>query len=166
MKKIIILIILVVAGYFIYQQTNSFPKIQVPEGWYKHNLNSSVGFLLTKSKELPEIGATELFTYGEQIGFNSFKIKQTPEEWAEQTMLDEDPLFISKTWSSINNYKMLTVKQITQADDMLTQYIFKDNTVYSLYLYPLEKCTIDKCSENEEGLGVLNAIIQDFVYKI
>lgn len=113
-------------------------NISVPEGWHLHRLSNSY-FLLTRQEKLPEIGGTELYAYGEQIGISVIPIDTTPEEWVAQKMhIDLDDVLVKKaTWGMADGYKLLRVEHETPADPQLSEYLFTENVIYIFSLYPI-----------------------------
>jgi len=141
----------------------SIAKLPLPDGWYPHKRgNNSVIF--TQQKELPDIGNTEGYAYGKQIGIGTSKIDKSPEEWAAINMQD-DVLIISKTWDSIGGYKVLKAEQYTEADEILAYYIFVDDRLYFAYLYPIE--TYDsvnkKNARDMENIKLFEQIVDDAI---
>ncbi len=122
-------------------ETKYLFKIESPKGWYSHRISDN-RILLTRQEKLPEIGATEGYAYGEQIGINLINIKISPEEWvAQKKYIDLDSEFIlSKKWSTFYGQKLLIVESETGGafGGQYAQYIFTDNSVYVISLYPLK----------------------------
>jgi len=132
--------------------------------WYAHRISDNY-ILLTRQEELPDVGATEGYAYGEQIGINLIKSDMSPEEWvAQKVFIDlDDVLVLSKEWSTYNGQKLLTVEhEVAGAGGkMLTEYLFAGDLIYIVFLYPLE--IYDDASgayvRNKEGVQDLGRVI-------
>jgi len=137
--------------------------IEPLRGWYSHHISGNI--LLTRQEELPDIGATEIYAYGEQIGIYLIKNGLTPEEWAAQkAYIDlDDVLVSSKEWSTYHGQKLLTVEHEAAGagGKMLTKYLFAGDLIYIVSLYPLE--TYDDESgvyvRNDEGVRDLSRVM-------
>jgi len=131
--------------------------------WYSHRISGNI--LLTRQEELPDIGATEIYAYGEQIGIHLIKNELSPEEWAAQkAYIDlDDVLVSSKEWSTYHGQKLLTVEHEAAGAGrkMLTKYLFAGDLIYIISLYPLE--TYDDESgvyvRNDEGVRDLSRVM-------
>lgn len=120
-----------------------FPvSITPPVGWYSHYING--GLLLTRQKELPDIGATEGYAYGEQISISLVPLNASPEEWvAQKTYFDLGDVLIRKAeWDTSNGYKLLRVERETPAAPQLSEYLFVGNKVYIFSLYPISNANM------------------------
>lgn len=165
-----VILIIIFTGIYVYKNNfsmegrlESIAKLPLPDGWYSHKLRSN-SVIFTQQKELPDIGNTEGYGYGKQIGVGTSKIDTSPEEWAAINMQD-DPLIISKTWDSIGGYKVLKAEQYTEADEILAYYIFTNDYLYFAYLYPIE--TYDSLSKKNvrdmENLKIFEQIVDSII---
>lgn len=143
--------------------------LTVPDGWYLHRL-SNTDALLTKNRDLPNIGNTERYAYGEQVGIELIKLDRSPEEWASLQAPDEDPLILSKQWGTSNGYATLRVEQEAAgaAGKQLTRYLFVNDRAYIFSLYPLE--IYDSLKKlfvrNEQNVALLEKILSDYAARL
>ncbi len=139
----------------------------LPEGWYSHRKGKYL-LINTKQEELPETRGAEYFAYGEQIMVNLVKLEETPEEWASSYVSEpeNDPMTISKKWSTLNGHKLLQVEGEAggAGGKTFTNYVFVDGYWYSFSLYPLERTHPESESpvRNEEGLKALDIITKSY----
>ncbi|MFC1720958.1 hypothetical protein ACFL0K_01755 [Patescibacteria group bacterium] len=135
----------------------------IPKGWFMHRA-SNQHIMLTRSKELLDIEATEGYAYGEQINIDLIKIDMSPEEGvAQKTYIDlDDVLVLSKEWTISYEQKILSVESEAAgfSGKQYTRYLFVDDFVYIVSLYPLE--TYD----TESGIYVRNHAGLDALYKV
>jgi hypothetical protein len=109
---------------------------KLPDGWYAHR-TSDTSFFITLQKDLPNIGATEGYAYGDQVGVSLATTTLTPQLWvAGQQWLDDTALIISKNWVEAHGHTMLQVEHQTEASPELTDYLFVGDRVYTITLYP------------------------------
>ena len=141
---------------------------QVPSGWYQHRM-SDTHMLLTKQQELPDIGGTEGYAYGQQINIEVIKRDVPYKEWLA-LYVGDDALVSSKEWSTISGYEFLRVEQEAggAAGKVLNYYVFVDDLVYIFSLYPLE--SYDPISEenirNTENIKALDYLLQAFIEQL
>jgi len=137
---------------------------KLPEGWYAHRKTDSF-IILTRQKELPDIGATEYYAYGEQIGINLIPIETSPETWVSQYIDLDDVLVKEVAWSIVDDgddvfdpgdITFLRVEHNTPADMQLTYYVFESDFVYVFSLYPLEPQSIER-------LEALESVIRSYI---
>ena len=125
----------------------------VPPGWYVHRMNER-SLLITKQEKLPDIGGTEGYAYGEQVGVSLSMNGRTPQEWVEQQeWLDDEALVKAKTWTERNGRALLQVQHETEASGQLTSFLFVDDKVYTISLYPYPP---------GEGLDIVNALLDTY----
>ncbi|MCR4323082.1 MAG: hypothetical protein NUV61_03260 [Candidatus Azambacteria bacterium] len=146
---------------------NTFPiLITPPNGWYIHHTNSG-NLLVMKQKELPNIGATEGYAYGEHISISTTLMSASPKEWVAQKThidLDDHALVRKSDWEMIGEYLVLRVEHEAAgaAGKQLSYYIFNGDRVYIASLFPLEKCSDAVCVENDGGIKALEQIVLQF----
>ena len=107
--------------------------------WYTHRMSDTY-ILLTKQQELPDISNTELYAYGEQISINVVLIDTSPEAWVATRIDLEDVLTLNSKWSTYYGQTLLTVESGAggASGKQYTRYLFTDDVVYMISLYPLE----------------------------
>jgi len=137
------------------------PLPPLPPGWYAHRTSDS-SYLITKQKDLPDIGATESFAYGDSMSVSFSATTRSPEEWvAEQQWLNDEALVRSKVWVDMHGHQALQVGHETEASPALTNFLFMGNRVYTLTLYPYP---------GSQALGVFNDLLDTYAadpaYKI
>lgn len=146
---------------------SAFPiLITPPSGWYIH-YTSGGSLLLTRQKELPDIGATESYAYGEHISISVTLMNTSPKEWVAQKMyidLDDRALVRESEWGMVGGYLVLRVEHEAAgaAGKQLSYYIFNGDRAYGASLFPLEKCSDAICVENDSGVKTLEQIILQF----
>lgn len=136
----------------------------VPVEWYEHRL-SDTHIILTRQKDLPEVGATEGYAYGEQINISVLPVSTPSKEWVSQNFIDlNDVLVKEAVWSIVDNgdniidpndITFLRVEHETPAQPQLTYYVFENERVYVFSLYPLEP-------QNAERLDALESVIRSY----
>jgi len=127
--------------------------IDTPAGWYQHRLSRS-HILITAQKDLPDIGATEMYAYGDQVSVSIATTTLTPEEWmSQQEWLDDPALARSKVWIKLHGHMMLQVGHETEALPALTAYLFVKDLVYTISLYPYP---------GGKALGVFNDLVEKY----
>lgn len=135
---------------------------KLPAGWYAHR-TSDTSFLITLQKDLPNIGATEGFAYGDQVGVSLATTTLTLQAWvAGQQWLDDTALIISKNWVEAHGHTMLQVEHQTEASPELLDYLFMGNRVYTITLYPDKGAGL---SDNVLG-AMIDKYAGDPAYKI
>lgn len=137
---------------------------KLPEGWYAHRKSDSF-IILTKQEELPDVGATEGYAYGEQITINVLPVDAPLEEWVGQNFIDLDDVLVKEAaWSIVDNgdgiiddgdITFLRVEHNTPADLQLSYYVFEDDRAYIFSLYPLEP-------QSAERLEALESVIRNY----
>lgn len=143
-------------------------EAMVPMDWYEHRL-SDTHIILTRQADLPNIGATEGYAYGEQININVLPIDVSPEEWiAQKTHIDLDDVLVREAaWSIVDNgdniidagdVKFLRVEHETPAAPQLTYYIFESDRVYVFSLYPLEPQSAERFGTLESAMRYYTSI--------
>lgn len=82
----------------------------VPAGWYAHIRDTSTitNVILTKEKELPNVGATELAAYGEQIDISISTTSLSAEAYIEKQGLTA-PIATQQRWNTFEGHKMFSV---------------------------------------------------------
>lgn len=137
-------------------------KISVPDGWYLHRITGyENAMMLTRQKELPDIGATESYAYGEQINIAVMEIN-TP--WLAELIscvADADNINLPlRQWEEIGGREFLRVEQQAAGagGKELTYYFFKDNLVYQFSLYPSDLYDSD--------IATLKNIIKEYVMRL
>lgn len=115
-------------------------EFQYPSDWYPYPNGDAV--LLIKSKELPKIGDTEGYAYGEQI---IVSVSELNGVWGEKISVAEyikgfDPGIISKNEVTINGLSMVRIERSEEEANANTLHYlyFKNDKVFSFYLYPLD----------------------------
>lgn len=137
----------------------------VPVGWYEHRLSDAT-IILTKQEELPDVGATEGYAYGEQIIITVLPLSVSPQEWATQkTQIDLDDVIVKeKAWSIVDNgdgiidpgdITFLRVAHDSPAGLQLTYYVFEDKQVHHFSLYPYEP-------QSDERLEAFESVIRSY----
>ena len=131
-------------------------------GWYAHR-TSDTSFFITMQKDLPNIGATEGFAYGDQVGVSLATTTLTPQVWvSEQQWLNDTALIISKNWVEAHGHTMLQIEHQTEASPELTDYLFVGDRVYTITLYPDKGAGL---SDNVLG-AMIDKYAGDPAYKI
>lgn len=126
-------------GWLIYENLKYGVTFKYPKGWYK-NSESEASAFFTKLKQLPS-GDTEIWAYGDQISFTVEDRVLPINEWIVKNThsgIDGYDKKIEREWITLNNIKVLRIKEsaLGTSDDIITNYIFKDDKVVILYLYP------------------------------
>ena len=125
----------------------------LPSGWYAHR-SSDTSFLITKQHDLPDIGGTESYAYGDQVGISLLTTTLSPRAWAaSQQWLGDEALIRKTTWTVIHGHALLQIEHETQARPQLTDYLFAGKYVYVISLYP---------SSSESGLNLFNAFLEGY----
>lgn len=146
---------------------SAFPiLITPPSGWYIHYVNGG-SLLVTQQKELPDIGATESYAYGEHISVSMTLMNASPKEWvAQKTYIDlDDRALVRKSeWGMMGGYLVLRVEHEAAgaSGKQLSYYIFTGDRAYIASLFPLEKCSDAVCIENDSGIKALEQIVLQF----
>jgi len=114
----------------------------VPADWYEHRL-SNTHIILTKQETLPDIGVTEGYAYGEQISISVSPFDgdpQHPEDWSQLAWTEDEALVHEKSWTYVGGMQALRVRHEAggASGGQLTWYLFADDRVYELSLYPYE----------------------------
>lgn len=123
----------------------------IPPGWYVHRMNER-SLLITRQEKLPDIAGTEGYAYGEQVGVSLSMNGRTPQEWAgQQEWLDDEALVKEKTWTERSGRALLQVQHETEASGQLTTFLFVDDKVYTITLYPYPA---------GDGLGIADALLE------
>lgn len=139
----------------------------VPAGWYLHRTHPSA-VMLTEEQKLQDIGATETFAYGEQIGISVMKIDKSPKEWIAHWVPDNDPIFLTKEWGVLNGYPTFITEHISPAADVLDIYLFKDGHAYVFSAYPSK--LYDKASKsmvrNMEVITLTEQIMREYAARL
>ncbi len=139
-----------------------------PTNWYPH-FQAEGHIMLLKSEKLPNIGATEGYAYGDQIIVDASPIgiwqigklvNVSKEEYIQTNFTGTSFVYDSsgtKKWVNINGMDMLRVERMAAgAGNRTLNYLyFKDDKVYSFYLYPYnpnESTVLAKIYEDFQGL--------------
>ena len=141
------------------EEFNSQLTLPVPvvtlSNWYMHHI-SKANIIYTRTKELPNIGATEGYAYGEQIyitvmPFDGRIIK--PEEWEQISWISDEAMVNETEWKIFSDFKTLRVRHEAggASGEQVTFYLFAKDRVYNISVYP-----VDEKNELE---------FTDFVYK-
>ncbi len=116
----------------------SFPiPDEIPPGWYSHQVSDS-RIILTKEKELPNIGGTESYAYGDQINISVSEFDgSNPENWPHLIWIDDVALVKEKSWTDVGGMVALRVRHEAAgaSGEQITWYLFYDDRVYELSLY-------------------------------
>jgi hypothetical protein len=142
--------------------------ITVPAGWYVHSTDNGT-LMLTRQQELPDIGQSEEFAYGEQIDIGVVKLDRPLDEWITWRIPDDDPLYTTKERETLSGYQALRVEhESLAAGKVLDYYIFVNNRVYIFSLYPLESydASSKNTVRNTGNVKILEQIVKDFAAKI
>lgn len=119
---------------------------EIPPGWYVHQLNDS-HLILTKQKELPDVGGTEGYAYGDHISISVSEFDgDNPENWPHLVWIDDVALVKEKSWIDVGG--MVALKVMHEAagasGEQITWYLFYDDKVYELSLYMPQDTPNDK----------------------
>ena len=124
-------------------KASELPPIPVPEGWHEHSLGGN-GVLLTRSQTLPDIGATELYAYGEQISISAGMFDGDPnnrESWQYIRWVFEDEALVRNwSWTTVRGLDALRVESEAAgaSGGVLYYFIFSGDQLYTLSLYPFD----------------------------
>jgi len=173
LKKIfiIILVILVAATvFFVLTRGNNAlnaSDFNIPAGWYAHTMSNG-NILLTHQKDLPNIGAFEGFAYGEQIAISSIALDRPIEDWINQRIPADDPIYMAKERGVLDGYQTLRVEhEVEAAGKVLDYYLFANNRVYMFSLYPLELTNASgKTVRNTTDVKILEHLVRDYSSKL
>jgi len=121
---------------------------KIPPGWYVHQLSDS-RIVLTKQKTLPDIGNTEGYAYGDQIGMSVIKFDgdpKRPEDWPQLAWAEDEALVKEKSWTNVSGMTALRVRHEPGAASggQITWYLFGSDRVYELSLYLPQDIPNDK----------------------
>lgn len=143
-------------------------EFKYPTNWYGHPGQNPKGIsvLLLKTKELPNLGGTETYAYGDQIVvkvsdlIGRYDKKLSKEEYIQENFPDDGfggDVLIIKKWVNINNVEMLRVEQtVSGASGKTLEYIyFKNDKSYSFYLYPYDTTNGSMSARNLEDFEKL-----------
>ncbi len=122
-------------------------EFKYPISWYPHG-GSKDGVFLLKSEQLPDIGATETWAYGDQIEVGGGKMVDgeskpiTRSQWMN-LYIDSyvsKLLTLKREWKTVHNQKMLRIESLAgeASGKVLTYYLFSGDEIYHLMLYPYE----------------------------
>ncbi|MEX2437433.1 MAG: hypothetical protein WD509_02560 [Candidatus Paceibacterota bacterium] len=114
----------------------------VPEEWYIHEMEIN-STLLSRAETLPNVGNTEGYAYGEQITINTIPFagdSKQPENWNGISWTDDEAMVHEKWWTQIGDFIALRVRHEAggASGGQLTWYLFSDDRVHSLFLYPAD----------------------------
>ncbi|WKZ29373.1 MAG: hypothetical protein QY323_01425 [Patescibacteria group bacterium] len=142
--------------------------VNVPAGWYLHHTKSG-GIIFTRQENLPDIGATEGFAYGEQITMAELVLDKSMEEWIASRFPENDPLYTLKERGTLSGHPTLRVEHEAGASGkVLDYYLFSGDRAYVFSLYPLE--SYDAASKitvrNTTNVLVLEQIVSDYATKL
>jgi len=114
-------------------------EVVVPEGWYRHSLGEST--ILTRAAQLPDIGATELYAYGDHILISTGIFDGTFENieaWSGVRWVFEDEALV-RNWTKmkISGHDALRVEHRAAGANgaHLTYFLFSEDKFYSISLY-------------------------------
>jgi hypothetical protein len=163
-------LVLIAAGFLFFRAAPSpsvYPDIFVPAGWYLHHSQAG-SVILTRQKELPNVGNTETLAYGEQITLEILRLDRPLDAWIAWRIPDGDPTVLSKEHGSIDGHQALRVEQETEGGRTLDYYIFAADRIYVFTLYPLKSSGIASQSSvtNTADIQALGQVIKDFVTKV
>lgn len=115
-------------------------NMSIPNGWYAHYM-SDTNVMLTRQPELPDIGHTEGYAYGEQINISTSAYSGEPEAWEQLAWTKDETRIQEMRWDSIGGIETLHLRHEAggAAGDTLTYYLFTTDTVHILSLYPVEE---------------------------
>lgn len=176
-KKFFIIIIILAfwiiggAGYavwkFAFTDKEPNPILITPKGWYMHS-RSDGSKIFTRQQELPPVGATESYAYGEQISFEILNVGSSREGWIEKRFPEGDPLYTRKEVGSLKgprNFQTLEVEhEVGASGKVLEYYLFIDSKAYLFSLYPMESTDpgTGKIIRNIEGIRALDEMIETY----
>lgn len=131
------------------------PDITPLKNWYAHRMSDNT-ILLTRQQELPDVGATEGYAYGEQISINVVPTGESPETWVATHIDLKDVLVLESEWSTYYGQKLLTVEHEAggASGKQYTRYLFVDGFVYRVSLFPLEIYDISSKTYDRNTLAV------------
>lgn len=122
----------------------------LPKGWYAHR-TSDTAFFVTTQKDLPDIGATEGYAYGDQVGVSLVTTTLSPQAWVtQQQWLNDTEMIISKNWTEAHGHSLLQIEHHTGASPQLLDYLFIDDRVFTITLYPNKGAGLSIFSELQE----------------
>jgi hypothetical protein len=138
----------------------------LPVGWYAHAMDNG-SILITRQKELPNIGATEGLAYGEQIAISWVQLDQPIDAWIARRIPNNDPLYSAKERGTLNGYQTLKVEHEAEAaGKILDYYIFSDKHAVIFSLYPLESTDASgKTTRNTADVKILEQLVRDYTAK-
>jgi len=161
-------------GFFIFTKSEgggakSLPEsaINIPNGWYLHRMTENT-VLLTKQQELPDIGATEGWAYGEQIAISSQVLSQPIEDWIASRVPENDPLYTAREQGNLNGYRTLRAEhEVGATGKAMDYYLFTNSRVYIFSLYPLELTgPTGKVTRNTTDIKILDQLVKDFIERL
>jgi hypothetical protein len=131
------------------------PDVPTPAGWYAHSQGINAVFF-TKQADLPDVGATEGYAYGEQIDVSAVAL--TP-GWANANIGNASGTIgapPANDWGMLDGYQTIKAEIGTEADNELIYAIFDPAhyTVYEFILYPYPNAT---------DTPIFNSMIHDFI---
>lgn len=118
------------------------PAVSIPN-WYMHR-RSDTNILYTRTEELPDIGATEGYAFGEQMYITVIPFAGAttrPEEWEQISWITDDVLLHETEWANLFDFTALRVRHEAggASGEQLTFYLFAKDRVYNLSLYPVDE---------------------------
>lgn len=163
---IVFILAIIVVVIFAMKTKNEFadlPSLGLPPDWYAHRVNDTTT-IFTKEKNPP----SKEDPTSERITIYTEKLDRPMEEWATWRAPEpkDDPLVISKQWSTLNGYKVLRVeREPGPAGGKTLEYnVFKDDTVYIFVFHPLETYDVasGKTIRNTTDIQILKQIVKEY----
>lgn len=112
---------------------------EMPPGWYSHQVSDS-HIILTKQQDLPDIGGTESYAYGDQINISVSEFDgDSTENWPHLVWIEDKALVKEKSWTEVSGMVALWVRHEAAGagGEQITWYLFDedDDKVYEFSLY-------------------------------
>ncbi|XOU94326.1 MAG: hypothetical protein ACNFW9_05805 [Candidatus Kerfeldbacteria bacterium] len=134
----------------IYENTDCGYNINLPTGWYAHDMTSSIFFL--KTATLPSIGATEVYALGHQFFIRCGDITEdagatTAEEFLNAMIEDVDvydvPIIQQNVVRNGLNMTRFTMSAAGADGTTLNYYYFNGNTYFDFSHWPYDEGSSD-----------------------
>lgn len=118
------------------------PTLTLPN-WYIHYQNNG-NIIYTRTKELPTIGDSEGYAYGEQINVSVMKFDGTeykPEEWEPISWVNDEAMVREYEWTELYDFTVLRIRHMAGGADgeSVTVYLFAKDRVYNISVYPVDE---------------------------
>lgn len=123
----------------LHEQDHSIAEVPIPEGWYTHSLGENI--ILTRTVQIPDVGATEIYAYGDYILISTGVFDEAFENlegWNNTRWVFEDEALVKNSQKTkIEGHDALRVEhKATGADgEHLTYFIFPGDRFVSISLY-------------------------------